>query len=162
MISGKPQAHTRAEGGDGGGPKAEAHAKTRQRRRTRSTDSSREVQNRRGDHTHTHAERTYAGKVQTKVGVGNSQRLRARSPQHPTHAKRNRKRLRGVKRRVRGSATALQHRLCAPLSRHSLQTQRVHTISYAFRTSLLSAQVTPSVPRARSFLPSTVPYTLQL
>ena len=30
MISGKPQAHTRAEGGDGGGPKAEAHAKTRQ------------------------------------------------------------------------------------------------------------------------------------
>ena len=27
MISGKPQAHTRAEGGDGGGPKAEAHAK---------------------------------------------------------------------------------------------------------------------------------------
>ena len=44
-----------------------------------------------------------------KVGVGNSQRLRARSPQHPTHAKRTRKRLRGVKRRVRGSATALQH-----------------------------------------------------
>ena len=54
--------------------------------------------------------------------------------------------------------------VCVPraLSRHSLQTQRVHTISYAFRTSLLSAQVTPSVPRARSFLPSTVPYTLQL
>ena len=110
--SGKPQAHTRAEGGDGGGPKAEAHAKTRQRRRTRSTDSSREVRNGRGDHTHTHAERTYVGKVQTKVGVGNSQRLRARSPQHPTHAKRNRKRLRGVKRRVRGSATALQHLTC--------------------------------------------------
>ena len=42
--------------------------------------------NGRGDHTHTHAERTYVGKVQTKVGVGNSQRLRARSPQHPTHA----------------------------------------------------------------------------
>ena len=52
MISGKPQAHTRAEGGDGGGPKAEAHAK--RDRAQSSTDSSREVpQKARRSHSHT-------------------------------------------------------------------------------------------------------------
>ena len=77
MISGKPQAHTRAEGGDGGGPKAEAHAKNATKAaHTLNRQLTRGPRNGRGDHTHTHAERTYVGKVQTKVGVGYSQRLR--------------------------------------------------------------------------------------
>ena len=118
---------------------------------------------RRGDRTHTHAMRTYVGKVQTKVGVGNSQRLRARSPQHPTHAKRNRKRLRGVKRRVRGSATALQHpslprsstleRDVAPLARPGTLATRRQASCLRRRRHPLS----PPSPPARLLPPSTLP-----
>ena len=53
MISGKPQAHTRAEGGDGGGPKAEAHAKRDKAAHTLNRQLTRGPKQARRSHSHT-------------------------------------------------------------------------------------------------------------
>jgi len=73
MISGKPQAHTRAEGGDGGGPKAEAHSK-----RDKGGAQAQQTAHARSE-TGEAITLTHTQSGPRKVGVGNSQRLRARS-----------------------------------------------------------------------------------